>query len=99
MISNTVELKEEGVPMIILREDVIKVEEHEYSHTDEDWSEADIPPDTPALMTEIEDLVSRDVKRNRLALVRQTRKSKNLLRMVPTVQCLIPNGREITWSK
>ena len=73
MISNTVELKGEGLPMVILREDVIKVEEHEYNPTDEDWSEADIPPDTPALMTEIEDMVSRDDKRNRLALARQTR--------------------------
>ena len=77
MISNSVEPKEESTPMIILREDVIKVE-HEYSHTDDwseadTWSEADIPPDTPALMTEIEDFVSRDEKRNRLALARQTR--------------------------
>ena len=73
MISNTDELNREVPPMVILREDVIKVEEHEYNPTDEDWTKADIPPDTPALMHEIADMVSRDEKRNRLAMARETR--------------------------
>ena len=73
MISYSAEPKEEGPPMIILTEDVIKVEELGYGRKDEDESEADTPPDTPALMFQLEDMMKRDDKRNRLVLARQTR--------------------------
>ena len=82
MIINSVEPNEESTPMIVLRNKGIKVEEHEYSHTEsctDDWSETEtgaeegIPPNTPALMSEIEEFVSRNEKRSCLAQLRQTR--------------------------
>ena len=82
MIINSSEPEEESTPMIILEEEGIKVEENEYSNTEsgaEDWSETEtgteegFQPNTPALMSEIEEFVSRNEKRSRLAQLRQTR--------------------------
>ena len=62
MIIKSQEPEEESTPMIILEEEVIKVEDTEFSNTElgaEDWSETesknadDIEPATPALMAKI----------------------------------------------
>ena len=73
MNSNNDELSREGLLMVISKKDVIEVEQHVYNPTADDWTETEIPPDTPALMHEIASMVSRDEKRNRMAMARETR--------------------------
>ena len=82
MIIKHQEPEEETTPMILMVEDVIKVEDTELSITEsgaEDWSETDsrwtddtVPP-TPALMEEIEEALSKDEKRSRLEQLRKAR--------------------------
>ena len=82
MIIKSPETEEESTPMIIMEEEVIKVEETEFSNTEsgaEDWSETEsrnadkIETQTPALMAEIEEVLIQNEKRSRLVQLRQTR--------------------------
>ena len=88
MIINHQEPEEEATRMILMVEEVIKVEDTELSNTEsgaEEWSETDsrwtddTEPPTPALMAEIEEVLSKDERRSRLEQLRNARLKINSL--------------------